>query len=208
LRRARRLMVLGTPSHVGKTWLGAGLCHAFAKRGLRVAPFKAQNTAPNVYVMPDGREIARSVPLQAVAAGIEPEVEMNPNLLKPAGDRREEVLLGQAIGAWDARAYRAELFARAWRAAREAYDRLAARYDLIVLEGAGSLVEANLRDRHLASLGVALGRCPRPAGGRYRPERGLRRPGRHPGPATPSQRRRVTGFNIKTFAATRRCSGN
>lgn len=154
--RARALMVLGTASHVGKTWLVAGLCRLLARRGLRVAPFKAQNMALNAYVTPDGCEVARSVALQAEAAGVEPEVEMNPVLLKPTGERRAQlVLLGRPVAQVDAWSYRERFLSLVWRAVRDAYDRLASRYDLIILEGAGSPAEVNLRDRDLANLRMA-----------------------------------------------------
>lgn len=149
-------MVLGTASHVGKSLLAAALCRIFAQDGLRVAPFKAQNMSLNSAATPDGLEIGRAQALQAEAAGIAPCVEMNPVLLKPTSDRRSQVvLLGRIWREVDAFEYHRlrteELFPRVV----DAYRRLAARHDLIVIEGAGSPAEINLKGGEIVNLRMA-----------------------------------------------------
>ncbi len=152
---ARALAVWGTASHAGKSVVAAGLCRLFARRGVRVAPFKAQNMALNAAVTPDGLEIGRAQAFQARAAGLEPHVDMNPVLLKPTGEGTSQVVvMGRVVATLEAGAYHAR--AKEWRvAAGAAYDRLAARYDLIVIEGAGSPAEINLTDVDLANLWIA-----------------------------------------------------
>lgn len=149
--KARALAVLGTGSDVGKSLISAGLCRLFARTGVRVAPFKAQNMSNNSYVTPDGNEIGRAQALQAQACGLDPDADMNPILMKPESDRSAQIVVqGKVWGKAEARSYfqqRAELAERV----RESYDRLANRYELIVIEGAGSAAEMNLRDRDLAN---------------------------------------------------------
>jgi adenosylcobyric acid synthase len=152
--RARALMVLGTASHVGKSLVTAAFCRLLAEAGHRVAPFKAQNMALNSFVTLEGGEIGRAQVAQAEAAGIEPEVAMNPILLKPMGGVSQVVVDGAPIGVMSARDYYAakdEL----WPRVAAAYDRLASRFDLIVLEGAGSPVEVNLLEHDLTNLRMA-----------------------------------------------------
>jgi adenosylcobyric acid synthase len=154
--RARALMVLGTASHVGKSTTVAALCRIFADDGYDVAPFKAQNMSLNAAVTPDGREIGRAQAVQAECARRAAEVEMNPILLKPSGERRSQVILEGAIwgdvDAWDYHRRRTtELFPRVIAA----YERLAARSELVVLEGAGSPAEINLKDHDLVNLRMA-----------------------------------------------------
>ena len=148
---ARALAVLGTGSDVGKSLITAGLCRLFRRSGLNVAPFKAQNMSNNSFVTPDGKEIGRAQALQARACGLEPDADMNPILMKPESDRSAQIVVqGTVWGKAEARTYfeqRAELAERV----RESYDRLAKRYELIVIEGAGSAAEMNLRDRDLAN---------------------------------------------------------
>ncbi len=149
------LMVCGTTSDAGKSRVVTGLCRALARRGVRVAPFKAQNMALNSYVTPSGHEIGRAQGVQALAAGVDPEVDMNPILLKPSSDRTSQVIvLGEPVGHLDAVAYHA-----AKPALRQtvlgALNRLRARFDVVLLEGAGSPAEINLLDADLVNLWLA-----------------------------------------------------
>ncbi|HZQ78464.1 MAG TPA: cobyric acid synthase [Acidimicrobiia bacterium] len=149
------LMVCGTTSDAGKSRVVTGLCRALARRGVRVAPFKAQNMALNSFVTPSGHEIGRAQGVQALAAGVDPEVDMNPILLKPSSDRTSQVIvLGEPVGQLDAAAYHAaKPGLRATVLA--ALDRLRARFDVVVLEGAGSPAEINLLDGDLVNLWLA-----------------------------------------------------
>jgi adenosylcobyric acid synthase len=154
--RARSLMVLGTASNAGKSLTVAALCRIFADDGYDVAPFKAQNMSLNAAVTPDGREIGRAQAVQAECARRAPEVEMNPILLKPSGERRSQVILEGRIwadlDAWDYHRRRTE---ELFPFVLAAYERLAARCELIVLEGAGSPAEINLKDRDIVNLRMA-----------------------------------------------------
>jgi adenosylcobyric acid synthase len=159
------LLVAGTTSDAGKTIVTTALCRAFARRGIRVAPFKAQNMSNNsmVCATPDGRgaEIGRAQWIQAVAAGVEPEAAMNPVLLKPGGDRRSHVVvMGQPGGTIDSKDFvggRTHLR----DAAYAAFDDLASRHELVVVEGAGSPAEINLRAGDYVNMGLAQhGRIP------------------------------------------------
>ncbi|MDT0188084.1 cobyric acid synthase [Microbacterium sp. ARD31] len=153
------LLVAGTTSDAGKTIVTTALCRALARRGMKVAPFKAQNMSNNsmVCATPDGRgaEIGRAQWIQAVAAGAEPEAAMNPVLLKPGGDRRSHVVvMGQPGGSIDATDFvggRTHLR----DAAYAAFDDLSSRYDLVVVEGAGSPAEINLRAGDYVNMGLA-----------------------------------------------------
>ena len=145
------LAVLGTGSDVGKTLVVAGLCRLLFRKGLRVAPFKAQNMALNSFATLDGGEIGRAQALQAQACGIEPTVDMNPILLKPESDSRSQVVVkGKVYEALDALAYfeRKEMLLNI---VRECYSRLAGEYECVVIEGAGSAAEINLRDRDIVN---------------------------------------------------------
>ncbi|HZO22720.1 MAG TPA: cobyric acid synthase [Steroidobacteraceae bacterium] len=152
---ARTLMVQGTTSDAGKSTLVAGLCRVLRRRGVRVAPFKPQNMALNSAVGIDGGELGRAQALQAQAAGIPPTVDLNPVLLKPSTDQRCQVIIhGKALGemgAWDYHEFK--------RSAREAvlasYHKLRAQYEVIVVEGAGSPAEINLREGDIANMGFA-----------------------------------------------------
>jgi adenosylcobyric acid synthase len=149
-------MVLGTASHVGKSIITAALCRILAQDGKRVAPFKAQNMSLNSAATPDGREIGRAQALQAEAAGIAPSVDMNPILLKPMGDRRSQVvLLGRIWGNVDAYEYHRRRSDDFFPAVMEAYHRLSAAHDIIVLEGAGSPAEINLKDTDIVNMRMA-----------------------------------------------------
>ncbi len=154
--RARALMVLGTASHVGKSLLTAGLCRVFARRGVSVAPFKAQNMSLNSAATPDGLEIGRAQALQAWAAGVAPSVDMNPVLLKPTGDMRSQIVVqGRVQGMSGAGEYYQRRVSELFPAVRESYARLAARHRVIVLEGAGSPAEINLRDGDIVNMRMA-----------------------------------------------------
>jgi adenosylcobyric acid synthase len=147
------LLVCGATSDAGKSVVVAGLCRLLARRGVRVAPFKAQNMSLNSAVAADGAEIGRAQALQAAACGIEAEAVMNPILLKPLGDRRSQVVvLGKAVGVVDAGAYRpGEL----WDVVLSSLDDLRRRFDVVVCEGAGGAAEINLLDRDVANLPLA-----------------------------------------------------
>ncbi|PWB45846.1 MAG: cobyric acid synthase [Candidatus Methylomirabilota bacterium] len=154
-RRAQAIAVLGTGSDVGKSVIVAGLCRLLHRAGVRVAPFKAQNMSLNSFVTVEGGEMGRAQVLQAYACGLVPHVDMNPILLKPEADDRSQVILyGKVLGSHDAGGYftrTRELF----RFVRASYERLASQYEVIVVEGAGSAAEMNLRDRDLVNWPVA-----------------------------------------------------
>jgi adenosylcobyric acid synthase len=148
-------MVQGTTSDAGKTVLVAALCRILARRGFKVAPFKPQNMALNSAVTADGGEIGRAQALQAQAANIAPRIDFNPVLLKPTTDRRAQVIVhGHAIDTLDARDYHAYKTI-AMGAVMESWQRLQAEFDWVIVEGAGSPAEINLRDRDIANMGFA-----------------------------------------------------
>jgi adenosylcobyric acid synthase len=149
--KAACLAVLGTGSDVGKSVIAAALCRIFARQGLRVAPYKAQNMSNNSGVTPEGLEMGRAQIVQAEAAGIVPHVDMNPILLKPTSDVGSQVvLLGEAIGNQTAMDYHQKK-AHLVQTANAALDRLRAKYDLVVLEGAGSCAEVNLLEHDIVN---------------------------------------------------------
>lgn len=158
MRKLHPLMFVGTGSDVGKSILAAAFCRIFRQDGYRPAPYKAQNMALNSYATPDGLEIGRAQAVQAEAAGVACETDMNPLLLKPQSDHTSQVILhGRPIGNKHAYDY--------WRRGTsdidyrqevcKAFDRLAAKYNPIVMEGAGSISEINLRDTDLVNLPMA-----------------------------------------------------
>ena len=152
---AKAIMVLGTTSDAGKSFVAAALCRIFAQDGYKVAPFKSQNMALNSYITAEGLEMGRAQVMQAEAAGIEPSVLMNPVLLKPTDDTGSQVIvLGEVRGDMPARDYYA--FKDQLRPiVKQAYDTLAAQNDIIVLEGAGSPAEINLKQNDFVNCGMA-----------------------------------------------------
>jgi adenosylcobyric acid synthase len=149
------LMICGTNSHAGKSVVTAGLCRVLRRRGVSVAPFKAQNMSLNSVVAPDGAEIGRAQAMQAAAAGVEPKAAMNPVLLKPSGERRSQVIvMGRARFEADAGSYQG-LKASLRQPVLEAFASLRARHDAVICEGAGSPAEINLRADDIANLGLA-----------------------------------------------------
>ncbi|ULB12370.1 cobyric acid synthase (plasmid) [Cereibacter azotoformans] len=153
--RARRLMVLGTGSDVGKSLAVAGLCRAYARRGLKVAPFKAQNMSNNAAVTADGGEIGRAQALQARAAGLAPVTDMNPVLLKPDSDVTAQVVVqGRVHARLSAADYQRRKPALLPRVV-ESLDRLSEGRDLVLIEGAGSGAERYLRPQDISNMGLA-----------------------------------------------------
>jgi len=152
---AKTLMIVGTHSNAGKSILVTALCRMFAQEGYRVAPFKAQNMALNAGVTPEGHEIGRATVAQAEAAGIPPHVDMNPVLLKPEGHRRSQVVLNGKhhthidAGNW------LSLKQILWQHITAALDRLRQRTDLVIIEGAGSPAEINLKEGDIVNMRVA-----------------------------------------------------
>lgn len=152
---ARALMLQGTGSDVGKSLLVAGLCRAFLRRGLAVRPFKPQNMSNNAAVTPDGGEIGRAQALQARACGVAPSVHMNPVLLKPQSDVGAQVVVqGRVLGTAQAGDYQSRK-GRLLGAVLDSFARLREDCDLVVVEGAGSPAEVNLRAGDIANMGFA-----------------------------------------------------
>ena len=152
---AKAIMIQGTMSGVGKSLLTAGLCRIFKQDGYRVAPFKSQNMALNSYITSEGLEMGRAQVMQAEAAGMEPSVDMNPILLKPTGDVGSQVIVnGEVLGNYSARdyfAFKKQLVPQII----QAYRRLEERSDIIVIEGAGSPAEINLKTDDIVNMGMA-----------------------------------------------------
>lgn len=149
------IMLQGTASYVGKSVLTAALCRILRDDGIRVAPFKPQNMALNSFVTGEGGEIGRAQAFQALCAGIEPSVDMNPILLKPTDDSRAQVIIhGRVYGDMSAREY--HLFKKEAKSfVLDSFHRLTRRYDVILIEGAGSPAEINLRDGDIVNMGFA-----------------------------------------------------
>ena len=183
MSRAKCIMVQGTMSGAGKSLLCAALCRIFAQDGLRTVPFKSQNMALNSFVTKDGLEMGRAQVVQAQAAGVEPDVRMNPILLKPSSDVGSQVIVnGEVRGQMKASEY--------FRTKRQlvpdilkAYDSLAEEADVIVIEGAGSPAEINLKSEDIVNMGLADGGRAGASGGRHRPGRRVRPALRHGGAA-------------------------
>ena len=148
-------MVQGTMSNAGKSLLAAGLCRIFKQDGYRVAPFKSQNMALNSFITEEGLEMGRAQVMQAEAAGIKPSVLMNPILLKPTNDVGSQVIVnGEVLGTMSARdyfKYKKKLVPDIMKA----YDKLASENDIIVIEGAGSPAEINLKTEDIVNMGMA-----------------------------------------------------
>ena len=152
---AKSIMIQGTMSNVGKSALAAGLCRVLKQDGYKVAPFKSQNMALNSFITKEGLEMGRAQVMQAEAAGIEPEAIMNPILLKPTNDTGSQVIInGKPIGVMAAREYyrhKKEYIP----AIMDAYHELEKKYDIIVIEGAGSPAEINLKKDDIVNMGLA-----------------------------------------------------
>ncbi len=150
------LLVVGTASDAGKSLVVTGLCRHLARQGVKVAPFKAQNMSLNSFATASGHEIGRAQALQAWAARVEPEVEMNPILLKPTSERRSQVVvLGEPVGETDARSYLENRRQRLLPTVLDAFGALRSRYDVVICEGAGSPAEINLLEGDVVNLGLA-----------------------------------------------------
>ncbi|MBR1729675.1 MAG: cobyric acid synthase, partial [Selenomonadaceae bacterium] len=153
---SKYIMFQGTSSHVGKSILTTALCRIFYRQGLKVAPFKAQNMALNSFVTKDGLEMGRAQVAQAEAAMLDPIVDMNPVLLKPTGNSTSQVIInGKAIGNMSAKEYHQGYSLKAFDAVKSALDRLDKNFDLIVIEGAGSPAEVNLKANDIVNMRVA-----------------------------------------------------
>ena len=152
---AKTLMIQGTASSVGKSIIVAGLCRIFRQDGFNVAPFKAQNMALNSFVTKEGGEIGRAQAVQAEAAGIEPSVHMNPVLLKPEADNRSQVIvLGKATKTLEASQYYRHT-PNLLKTIKDSLNQLLSAYDIVVIEGAGSPAEVNLKGREIVNMRVA-----------------------------------------------------
>ena len=154
--RARAIMVLGTSSHVGKSLITAALCRILVDAGYRVAPFKSQNMSLNSAATVEGLEIGRAQALQAEAARIAPSVHMNPVLLKPAGDMTSQVVVrGKIWGRLSAYDYHQRRVEELLPIVRESYETLASQYEVVILEGAGSPAEINLKQHDIVNMRMA-----------------------------------------------------
>ena len=152
---SQALMIQGTGSNVGKSLVVAGLLRAFRKRGLSVVPFKPQNMSNNAAVSIDGGELGRAQAVQALAAGISPHTDMNPVLLKPESDMRSQVVVqGQVKGNLSAGNFQSGK-KHLIKPVLESFSRLAQQADLVIVEGAGSPAETNLRRHDIANMGFA-----------------------------------------------------
>lgn len=154
---AARLMVQGTSSNVGKSVLAAAFCRIFYQEGYKVSPFKAQNMALNSFITTSGGEMGRAQVVQAQAAGVEPEVRMNPILLKPTGHSGSQiVIMGKAQGTMSARDYHGEYQRQTWPVVQEALHALLEENEVLIIEGAGSPAEVNLKQNDIVNMRVAL----------------------------------------------------
>jgi adenosylcobyric acid synthase len=150
------IMIQGTASDVGKSLITTAICRILANEGYKVAPFKSQNMTDHVYITMDGKEIGLAQGLQAEAAGTEATVWMNPILLKPRSDQASEVvLLGRPFQTISGKEYRDSFYQKGLETIETALKKLQEEYEVIVIEGAGSPVEINLKDRELVNMKVA-----------------------------------------------------
>lgn len=153
---AKKVMFQGTSSHVGKSILTTAFCRILKQDGYNTAPFKAQNMALNSYVTRSGGEIGRSTVAQAEAAGADPIVQMNPVLLKPTGNSCSQViLLGKSVGNYSASEYQNRYSQQAWSSVRQSLDFMETHYDALVIEGAGSPAEVNLKKNDIVNMRIA-----------------------------------------------------
>ncbi len=152
----KRLMLQGTGSDVGKSVLATAFCRLFRREGWSVVPFKSQNMALNSYVTRDGKEIGRAQGVQAEACGVEATADMNPILIKPSGESRSQIVLrGRSHEEMDARSYREDFYQEAWSIILDSCRRLQQQAEVMVIEGAGSPVEINLKDREMVNMSLA-----------------------------------------------------
>lgn len=155
MESGEKIMLQGTASNVGKSVLVAGLCRIFKQDGYTVAPFKSQNMALNSFITKEGLEMGRAQVFQAEAAKIEPIADMNPVLLKPSGNNKSQVIVrGKVVGEMPSSKYhdyKLELVG----VLKETFNSLNSRYDIVVMEGAGSNAEINLKDRDISNMGMA-----------------------------------------------------
>jgi adenosylcobyric acid synthase len=150
------VMIQGTASDVGKSLIVTALCRMFANDGVKVVPFKSQNMSNNSYVTKDGKEIGRAQGIQAEAAKIEATVWMNPILLKPRSNQDSEIVyLGKSLKTLSGRGYRDSFYEKGLDVIKKSLEHLSSEYELVVIEGAGSPVEINLKDRELVNMKVA-----------------------------------------------------
>ena len=153
---ARPIMLQGTGSDVGKSFIAAALCKIFKDDGYSVCPFKSQNMSSESYIINTGDEISTAQAFQAYAAGIEPSVYMNPILLKPKGEMKSDVIiLGSSLEIMSASQYHIDFTLKALDIVRNSYNRLATKYDIIVIEGAGSPAEVNLKASEIVNMRIA-----------------------------------------------------
>lgn len=150
------VMIQGTSSDVGKSLIVTALCRMFANNGMKVVPFKSQNMSNNSYVTNDGKEIGRAQGIQAEAAKIDATVWMNPILLKPRSNQDSEIVyLGKSLKTLSGRGYRDSFYEQGLNVIKKSLEQLSSEYELVVIEGAGSPVEINLKDRELVNMKVA-----------------------------------------------------
>jgi adenosylcobyric acid synthase len=152
---ARTLMIQGTASHVGKSVLTSALCRVFQRRGLKVAPFKAQNMSNNSFVTPDGKEIGRAQAVQAAACRLAPRTDFNPILIKPSGDCQAQLVVHGAVAGSLTPSSFGRLRREHFHTVCEAFARLTAEFDLVILEGAGSPAEINLHEQDIVNMRMA-----------------------------------------------------